>query len=169
LLIIAAIAIILLVGIDQAIKIWAVAELKPVGEMEFLQIGSLDIMHLTYLENTGSAFGSLAGHRWLLLTVTTIGAAACIYILIRHARQKPFLFWSLVLVIGGALGNMYDRIFRGGAVVDYLDVQLFDFAIFNFADCCVCIGTAMLFIYILFFMDKEKKPAAEQEGTDAQA
>jgi len=169
LLIIAAIAIILLVGIDQVIKIWAVAELKPVGEMEFLQIGSLDIMHLTYLENTGSAFGSFAGHRWLLLTVTIIGAAACIYILIRHARQKPFLFWSLVLVIGGALGNMYDRIFRGGAVVDYLDVQLFDFAIFNFADCCVCIGTAMLFIYILFFMDKEKKPAAEQEGTDAQA
>lgn len=72
-----------------------------------------------------------------------------------------------MLVIGGALGNMYDRIFRGGAVVDYLDVQLFDFAIFNFADCCVCIGTAMLFVYILFFMDKEQKPMQEVEHGEA--
>lgn len=60
-LIIAAIVIALLVGIDQAIKIWAIDVLRPVGEMEFLKIGNLDILHLTYLENTGSAFGSLAG------------------------------------------------------------------------------------------------------------
>jgi len=169
LLIIAAIAIILLVGIDQVIKIWAVAELKPVGEMEFLQIGSLDIMHLTYVENTGSAFGSLAGHRWLLLAVTVLGIGICTYILVRHARKKPFLFWSLVLVVAGALGNMYDRLFRGGAVVDYLDVQLFEFAVFNFADCCVCIGTAMLFVYILFFMDKQPKKKAVQEASHDEA
>lgn len=167
-LIIAAIVIALLVGIDQAIKLWAVKELKPVGTMDFLHIGDFDIMDLTYLENTGSAFGSLAGQRWLLLAVTILGAGVCIYILIRHAQKKPFLFWSLVLVIGGALGNMYDRIFRGGAVVDYLDLQLFDFAIFNFADCCVCIGTAMLFVYILFFMDKEPK-CDGKEAQDAEA
>ncbi len=173
-LIIAAIVIIALVVIDQLIKVWAIAELKPVGTMDFLQIGDLDIMDLTYLENTGSAFGSFAGHRVLLLAVTIIGVAACIYVMIRHARKNPFLLWSLVLIIGGAFGNMYDRMFRGGAVVDYLDLQLFEFAIFNFADCCVCIGTAMLFVYILFFMDKEKKPAKltetpEQEAPDDKA
>ncbi len=170
-LIAAAIVIIALIGIDQIIKYWAVAELKPVGTMDFLQIGDLDIMDLTYLENTGSAFGSLAGQRWLLLAVTILGVGVCIYVMLRHARKKPFLLWSLVLVIGGAFGNMYDRIFRGGAVVDYLDLQLFDFAIFNFADCCVCIGTAMLFVYILFFMDKaeksEKVTAQEDEHDQA--
>ncbi len=166
-LIVAAIVIIALVVIDQIIKFWAVAELRPVGTMEFLHIGDFDIMDLTYLENTGSAFGSLAGQRWLLLAVTILGVGVCTYILVRHAQKKPFLFWSLVLVIGGALGNMYDRIFRGGAVVDYLDLQLFDFAIFNFADCCVTIGTAMLFVYILFFMDKEKKIAQEDENAQA--
>ena len=62
------------------------------------------------------------------------------------------------MILGGAVGNMIDRIFRGGAVVDYLDLKLFHFAIFNFADCFVCIGTALLMIYILFFSeDKTKK------------
>lgn len=171
-LIIAAIVIVLLVGVDQAIKVWAVESLKPVGSMDFLHIGAFDIMDLTYLENTGSAFGSFAGQRFLLLAVTMIGAAACIYILIRYARKRPFLFWGLVLVIAGGFGNMIDRLFRGGAVVDYLDLQLFDFAIFNFADCCVSVGTVMLFIYILFMMDRkpaEKKADAEQEESDGAA
>ncbi|MBQ7012465.1 MAG: signal peptidase II [Oscillospiraceae bacterium] len=169
-LIIAAIVILVLIGVDQAIKIWAIQELKPVGSMDFLHIGDFDIMDLTYLENTGSAFGSFAGHRVLLLTVTIIGAAACIWILIRHAQKKPFLFWSLVLVIAGGLGNMIDRIFRGGAVVDYLDLQLFDFAIFNFADCCVSVGTVLLFIYIIFMMDKKpKETKTDEEVTDGTA
>ncbi len=165
-LIIAAIVIVLLVVIDQVIKFWAVAELKPVGEMPFLQIGDLDILHLTYLENTGSAFSSFAGQRAFLLIVTTAGILACLYVLICHARQRPFLFWSLVLVLGGGLGNMYDRIFREGAVVDYLDLQLFTFPVFNFADCCVTIGTAMLFIFILFLMDRQK-PVQEADHESA--
>lgn len=168
-LIIAAIVTIVLVVIDQLIKNWAVADLRPVGEMEFLRIGDLDIMHLTYVENTGSAFGSLAGQRWLLLAISILGIGACAYVLVRHAKKKPFLFWSLVLVIAGAAGNLYDRMFRGGAVVDYLDVQLFEFAVFNFADCCVCIGTAMLFVYILFFMDKQPKKASAQEASHDEA
>ncbi len=156
-LILAAIVIAALVGIDQWIKFWVVEHIKPVGETGFIQIGDLDIMHLHYIENMGSAFGSLSGKRAFLLTVTIIGAAVCSYILFRYGKRSQLLLWSLVLVIGGALGNMIDRIFRPqGAVVDYLDVQLFDFAVFNFADCCVCIGTALLFVYILFFMDREK-------------
>ena len=61
------------------------------------------------------------------------------------------------MILGGALGNMIDRIFHGGLVVDYLDLQLFQFAVFNFADCFVTVGTVLLMIYILFFMDKENK------------
>lgn len=61
------------------------------------------------------------------------------------------------MILGGALGNMLDRIFRGGRVVDYLDLQLFDFAIFNLADCFVSVGTVLLMVYIAFFMEKEEK------------
>ena len=57
----------------------------------------------------------------------------------------------MTLIISGGFGNIIDRLFRGGLVVDYLDVQLFDFAIFNFADCCVVVGVVLLLIQILFF------------------
>lgn len=67
------------------------------------------------------------------------------------------------MILGGALGNMIDRIFRNGAVVDYLDLKLFNFAVFNFADCFVTVGTVLLMIYILFFSE-DKTP--KQEHTD---
>ncbi|MDE5564611.1 MAG: signal peptidase II, partial [Oscillospiraceae bacterium] len=137
-LIIAALCIIAIVGADQLIKSWLVDEFLLQEERPFLQIGNLDILHLHYIENNGSAFSSFAGQRVMLLVVTAVSIAVCCYILCRYARKgKPLLFWSLVMVIGGGFGNMIDRIFRDGAVVDYLDVQLFDFAIFNFADCFV--------------------------------
>ena len=103
-------------------------------------------------------FSNFASWQVLLLIITAIGVGVCVYLLVNKAKGKPLLFWSLTMILGGAIGNMIDRIFRGGAVVDYLDVQLFDFAVFNFAAICVCVGTALLFVYILFFMDKEPKP-----------
>ncbi len=148
-----------LAGTDQLIKFWIVENLKPVQEMDFLQIGSLDILHLYYTENTGSAFSMLAGQRVWLLLASCIGIAVCSVLLVRFGRKSRLLYTSMVLILGGAAGNLIDRIFRGGAVVDYLDVQLFRFAVFNFADCCVTVGTVLLFIYILF--SKEEKPAKE--------
>ena len=165
-LIIAALCIIAIAGADQLIKSWLVDEFVLQEERPFLQIGNLDILHLHYIENNGSAFSSFAGQRVMLLVVTAVSMIVCIYILCRYARRgRPLLFWSLIMVIGGGLGNMIDRIFREGVVVDYLDVQLFDFAIFNFADCFVTVGTALLFIYILFFMNR-KSEKKEKETAD---
>ena len=58
---------------------------------------------------------------------------------------------------------MIDRIFRDGYVIDYLDLQLFDFAVFNFADCFVTVGTVLLLIYILFFMDRQENPEKSEK------
>ena len=157
-LILALLVILAIAGTDQLIKYWIVQNFELYQEKDFLKIGSLDIMHLHYIENTGSAFSSFAGQTVFLLIVTAIGIGACTYVLIHHGKKHKLLFWSLVMILGGAVGNMIDRIFRNGAVVDYLDLKLFNFAIFNFADCFVCIGTALLMIYILFFSeDKTKK------------
>lgn len=163
-LIIALVCVVLIAGADQLIKYWITQNFRLGEERDFLQIGSQDIMHLHYIENNGSAFSSFSGQRALLLTVTAVSMAVCIFILIRYARKQPLLFWSLTMIIGGGIGNMIDRIFHGGAVVDYLDVQLFNFAIFNLADCFVSVGTALLFVYILFFMDKKPKEAAHDEA-----
>jgi signal peptidase II len=166
-LIFALIAIVLIAGIDQLIKYWIVGSFELYEERPFLHIGSLDIMHLHYIENNGSAFSSFAGQKVLLLVVTCIGIGICTYLLIRKAKQRPLMFWSLTMIVGGAVGNLIDRIFRDGKVVDYLDVELFTFAIFNFADIFVTVGTALLAVYILFFMEKDdkrlKQPAPEPE------
>ncbi|MBR1529066.1 MAG: signal peptidase II [Oscillospiraceae bacterium] len=167
-LILALLVILAIAGADQLIKYWIVQNFELYQEKDFLKIGNLDIMHLHYIENTGSAFSSFAGHTIFLLIVTAVGMGACIYGLVRYGKKNKVLFWSLVMILGGALGNMIDRIFRSGAVVDYLDLKLFNFAVFNFADCFVTVGTILLMIYILFFSDKdtEKEKEKAQEHTD---
>ncbi|MEG1994096.1 MAG: signal peptidase II, partial [Oscillospiraceae bacterium] len=70
--------------------------------------------------------------------------------------QNKCLIISLVLIISGGVGNLIDRI-RLGFVVDYLDFRLINFPVFNFADCCVVIGTALVLIYVFFIEPKEKK------------
>ena len=81
-----------------------------------------------------------------------------------YAHESP----ERVLVIGGALGNMYDRIFRGGAVVDYLDVQLFDFAIFNFADICAVLGGFAFAIMMVVTESREEKRKKLEENKAAE-
>lgn len=117
-------------------------------------------MHLTYLENDGAMFGSFSGMRWILVIVTSFLMGFCIYYMIGHRKEKMLVF-CLTLIISGGFGNIIDRLFRGGRVVDYLDLQLFNFAIFNFADCCVTIGAALLLIYIIFFDKSSNKTRIE--------
>ena len=166
-LIVAFIAAGLIALVDQLIKLWITGNFRLYEERPFLQIGNLDIMHLHYIQNNGSAFSSFAGQTVLLLVITAIGLGVCVYFLVNKAKQKPLLMWSLTMILGGAVGNLIDRIFRGGAVVDYLDVQLFNFAVFNFADCFITVGTALLAVYILFFMDKDEKRRKSEKHHDA--
>lgn len=156
-LIIAAVAAGLIALGDQLIKLWITRSFSLYEERPFLRLGSLDIMHLRYIENSGAAFSNFAGQTALLLVVTAIGMGVCAYFLVKKSKHRPLLFWSLTMILGGALGNMIDRIFRGGSVVDYLDLQLFDFAVFNFADCFITVGTVLLAVYILFFMERDDK------------
>ncbi len=147
---------ILLTGTDQLIKLWAIENLKDSASRGFIKIGNLDIMHLTYLENDGAIFGNFGGMRWLLVVVTSALMAFCIYYMVKHRKEKMLVF-CMTLIVSGGLGNIIDRIFRGGLVVDYLDLQLFNFAVFNFADCCVTVGAALLLIYVIFFDNSDKK------------
>lgn len=165
-LIIAFSAIVLLTGTDQLIKYWAVENLKGQPSKEFIKIGKTKILDLTYLENDGAVFGSFGGMRWVLLGITSALMIFCVYYLIKHKKEILTVI-STTLIISGGLGNIIDRLFRGGLVVDYLDVQLFDFAIFNFADCCVVVGVVLLLIQILFFDKSEsKKNKIEAVQTD---
>ena len=165
-LIAAIIIIILLTAADQLIKYWAIQELKPVGTMPFLHIGDKKILDLTYLENNGAVFSSFAGMRWLLVGTTVVLMAFCAYWLVRHGKKSKLMTVSLTLILGGGLGNLIDRLFRGGLVVDYFEVKLFRFAVFNFADCCVVVGVILFAVYFLFIEPKlsKKDETAPKKG-----
>lgn len=143
--------IVLLTAADQLIKLWAIANLKGQSPRPFLQIGSFDWMHLRYLENDGAAFSMLSGNRGFLIIFPVIMIAVCLYALHRLGKKHRWLYAALPLIAAGGLGNLIDRIFRGGRVVDYFDFQLCNFAVFNFADICVTVGVALMIICILFF------------------
>ena len=154
-----------LTGADQLIKLWAIDNLKDQPPRSFLPIGSLDWMHLRYLENDGAAFSMLSGSRLLLIVFPVVMIALCLYMLHRLGRTHRWLYAALPLIAAGGLGNLIDRIFRGGRVVDYFDFQLARFAVFNFADVCVTVGVAVMFIGILF-LEKELPDAKKLKNAE---
>ena len=78
-LILALVLILAIAGVDQLIKSYILENFSLYQEKDFLKIGNLDIMHLKYIENDGSAFSSFSGQRVLLLVVTTVGMIVCSY------------------------------------------------------------------------------------------
>ena len=102
-----------------------------------------NFLNLTYTENTGAAFG--IGTNNIILIFSIIMVMALIYYIKAKKidNQIPYM-----LIISGAIGNMIDRIFRG-FVIDYIDVNLFNFPNFNIADICIVIG--FLLLLIIFF------------------
>ena len=76
-MILSCICIVLLVGVDQFIKYWAVHTLQPQGSIPFIKIGGKEVLNLTYLENQGAAFSSFSGMRWFLIAVRLIDGNLC--------------------------------------------------------------------------------------------
>lgn len=148
--------IIFLIGADQAVKYWAMTELKPVGSMDFIKFGDFKILDLTYVENRGAIFGSMAGHQWFLIGFTSVVIIGCIAAMIMMRNRSKLLVSAIALFVAGGIGNLIDRI-RLNYVVDMFDVQLFDFAVFNVADICVTCAFAILICYMLFIEPKHEK------------
>lgn len=102
--------------------------------------------------NRGAAWGMLQGQMWIFTIVTLVVIGGIIYYFHKEAKGKPFFASSLMVLLGGALGNFIDRIFRG-EVVDFIDVLIpiinYDFPIFNIADAALTISVVMLILVIL--------------------
>ncbi|MBV1758689.1 MAG: signal peptidase II [Dethiosulfatibacter sp.] len=145
--------ILFLVALDQLAKYLAVKYLLPLNTLPLWQ----NVLHLTYAENTGAAFGMLSGKQLFLIGVTSIVILAMLIVLQRFINnpQETWLKLSLVLLISGGLGNLTDRI-RLDYVVDFIDFRLINFAIFNTADSLVSVGTVLLLYVVLFNKTKMK-------------
>lgn len=139
------VGVILLLAVDQLSK-WVVLHTLT-GVESFPLING--VFHLTYCENRGAAFGILQNQVWVFVAITIAVLAAVIYYMLRVRPKNKWLNISLMLLVGGALGNFIDRIYRG-YVVDFFDFCLINFPIFNVADCFVVVGAVMLAVYLIF-------------------
>lgn len=155
----------LLIGLDQLFKYLAIVYLS--NDILTLPIIE-DFFHLTYIENRGAAFNILEGKKIFLVGLTSLIILAGIVVILLDKVKSRFLIWTASLIIGGGIGNLIDRIFRG-YVVDYLDFRIIDFAVFNFADACVVVGTIMFAIYIFIIeVRNEKQQKAEKLAAEAE-
>ncbi len=133
-----------LVGIDQLIKFWAVHVLEPVSAMPLIP----HVVELRFILNQGMAFSLLSGKQLFLIIATSIALLAVAYGLFFRSRDNRLQRIAFILVLGGGLGNLIDRVLNG-EVVDYINLLFMNFAVFNFADICVCVGVA-LWVLVIF-------------------
>ncbi len=143
----------ILIAIDQAIKIMVCKYLYNT-DVSVIK----GFLNLTYVENTGGAFGIGAKSTIVFIIFTIILVAVLIGVLIKKRNEISNLKnISIILIISGGIGNLIDRIFRG-YVVDYIDInELFTYPMFNFADICVVIGCILLAISIIFERGRDGK------------
>lgn len=140
--------ILVCVGIDQLTKLLAINNLRDLAD-EIPVINK--VFGLYYVENKGISFSMLSSKMALIIIITSIIMLILIYVMIRTPKTKYFMPFSIVLsvIVGGAAGNMIDRIFRG-FVIDFIMLDFINFPIFNVADIFVCVGLFILVIFIIF-------------------
>lgn len=141
-----------LIGIDRLTKYIAVSTVKVDGPKDFL----FGLFQFRYVENTGAAFSSFSDKTEILTIVTVIIIVFCLILLMSRKLKPLFVNICLLLVTAGGFGNVIDRIFYG-YVVDFIEPLFIDFAVFNFADCCITVGAFMLIGYEVFELISERK------------
>ena len=142
-----------------------------------------DFFRITYVENSGMAFGIQVAKSGFFTVFAVIASVAIMVYLFRMKGERLPARFSMALILGGAIGNVWDRIIRG-SVVDFLDFEFFNinipafkflfinvpgysldrWPVFNVADMGITIGMALLFVFILFEKEEEElTPAGETE------
>ena len=150
----------LMIVLDQVIKFLVRANI-PLGEsIPFLP----HIMDLTYVQNTGAAFSMLSKHTWVLTLLSAVIVAVIAVLVAKGVLTGRLGKFSATLIMAGGIGNLIDRLFLK-YVTDMFQTTFMNFAVFNWADCCVTVGAVLLFVYLLFFYGKDQK---KEDGHDAQ-
>lgn len=150
---------ILVIIMDQLSKWWIVVNLELGERLTIIT----NWLYFTSHRNKGAAFGILQNQMLLFVIVTVIVVIGIIYYLQRKVVYRGTGV-AFGLILGGAIGNFLDRLFRG-EVVDFIDVNLFaytDFPIFNIADSSLVIGVILL---MLFTLKEEEMKKEKQDGS----
>ena len=145
-------------AVDQLIKIAVLNSPLVSGEVSTVIEGFLQ---WRYVENTGAAFSLFTGKTALLSVFTAVVLLVGFYLIIAKKIKSRVALASVVMLMGGGLGNLIDRIFRH-FVVDYIEVLFIDFPVFNFADCFVTVGEFLLVGYLVYDIIRDYKKAGQK-------
>lgn len=143
---------------DQLIKIAVLNSSLVSGEVSTVIDGFLQ---WRYVENTGAAFSLFTGKTALLSVFTAVVLLVGFYLIFAKKIKSKVALSSIVMLMGGGLGNLIDRVFRH-FVVDYIEVLFIDFPVFNFADCFVTVGEFLLVGYLIYDIVRDYKKAGQK-------
>lgn len=152
------------IALDQWTKALVVAHLSPPNSGRMVPLLG-EYLTLYYIQNKDSAMGLFT--RGIVLTVLIVVAMVILvtlYLRLFHSMSRPSqLFFGMIL--GGAAGNLIDRIHYSGSVVDFIFFRLpqlgFQFYIFNFADAAISVGIVLLLVYVFFARLHKTREIAE--------
>ena len=158
-------AVVLCVAADQTLKHWTVANLALYESAPLIP----GIVELRYIQNTGGGFSILTGHTWFLAAMTAVLMLGIALLLVKKVFTHPLAVWSLVIILGGGIGNLIDRV-RLGFVVDMFNLQFMNYPVFNVADILVVCGAIAFGVYYMLIDDKvrtqKESPVGEEEQDD---
>lgn len=115
-----------------------------------------NVFHLTFVKNTGALFGMFQNSNTIFIFITVVVIGFLVYLLKTSQDTKMFYYCNIGLLIGGAVGNLVDRIFFG-YVIDFVDVRVWP--VFNVADSAISVGIVLMITYLIYeeSMSKKKK------------
>ncbi|WP_297569169.1 signal peptidase II [uncultured Anaerovibrio sp.] len=106
-----------------------------------------DYFYITYVVNPGAAFGIFEHQRLFFIIVALLFVAAIVFFRKKILKENTLFQWGVGLLMGGAIGNLYDRL-QNGLVIDFFDFRFWP--VFNIADVAICIGAAFIMFDVCF-------------------
>lgn len=153
--------IVLIIILDQVSKALVALALAPSGSFALIE----NVLHFTYVENRGAAFGMLQDHRWVFMVFSVIGIAAMAVWLVKAKPESRWERVSVAFIVGGGIANMIDRV-RLEYVIDFIDCRFINFYVFNVADSFVCVGCGMFMAYVIWEEIREARKKKAEAAAD---
>ena len=150
----------LIVLLDQATK-YIIRSNLALGEIYRADLWITQFARIVHWQNTGAAFGMFQSLGNVFMILSMVVSAAIVYYYPQVPRQEWLIRLAMAMLLGGAVGNLIDRLYQG-YVTDFISVG--KFPVFNIADACISLGVVVLFLG-MWYQEKEKKTS--QDSADA--
>ncbi len=152
-----AIAAVLALILDQAVKFWTTKNIPLNEVVEFIP----GVLQLTNIHNYGAAFNILQNARWFLIVVTFVFIIGIIVLMTQEIIHTKFGRWTMTMILAGAIGNCIDRMLYG-YVVDMFEIVFFTFPVFNVADIFITVFGILFCIHVVLHNEPEEVKAANE-------